>query len=87
MIRFMLFSEKIYEVSLDEWLIIEKWLKDMATIVITEVTLEIENIQEKKILCASQLLQELGLNPPYFVGECLINNKQLNKEHLSEAHS
>jgi hypothetical protein len=47
----------------------------------------IENIQEKKILCASQLLQELGLNPPYFVGECLINNKQLNKEHLSEAHS
>jgi hypothetical protein len=40
MIRFMLFSEKIYEVSLDEWLIIEKWLKDMATIVITEVTLE-----------------------------------------------
>ncbi|MDK2791598.1 MAG: hypothetical protein PWQ25_461 [Deferribacteres bacterium] len=36
MIRFKLLSGRIYEVTVDEWLGLEKWLKKIATIIIDD---------------------------------------------------
>jgi|GEM_PF-3520479 len=33
MIRFTLVSGKIYEVTIEEWLALEKWIKEIATII------------------------------------------------------
>jgi len=36
MIKFQLFSGKIYEVTVTEWLFMEKYIKEIATIVIDD---------------------------------------------------
>ncbi|MGE4420605.1 MAG: hypothetical protein AB7D38_12365 [Sulfurimonas sp.] len=43
MVKFQLFSGKIYKVSITEWLFMEKYIKEIATIVDTE---DIEDMGE-----------------------------------------
>lgn len=83
MIRFKLLSGRIYEVTVDEWLGLEKWLKKIATIIIDdwEKTKHIENPLKRRIEYITQLFKELGLKPP--IRERLSISGR--GEHLSEA--